>query len=103
MAYAEHTTVSVERSRAEIERLLYNHGSQQSQVSLDYEYGNARVEFRLENRVVRFDVPLPKAGDDEFQTGARGRSRTGAQIHKAVDQAERQRPSRPPWGGGSEN
>ena len=29
MAYAETTTVTVERSRAEIERLLHTHGSQQ--------------------------------------------------------------------------
>ena len=43
MAYAEHTTVSVERSRAEIERLLVSHGSQQIQVSLDYDRGLARV------------------------------------------------------------
>ncbi len=91
MAYAETTTVSVERSRAEIERLLYNHGSQQIQISLDYEHGLARVEFRLENRVVRFDVTLPRCDDPAFQTGARGRSRTDSQIIKAVEQAERQR------------
>lgn len=60
MAYATNTTVSVERSRAEIERLVSKHKCSQFGCGTDYEQGRAIVQFRAHERIVRFVLELPK-------------------------------------------
>jgi hypothetical protein len=62
-AYAEGTTVPVEKTRAEIERLLYRHGASQLGLVSDTERGLAFVLFTIEGRQVRLRVPLPRLED----------------------------------------
>lgn len=87
MAYAADTTVPVERSRADIERLLRNHGA--TAIASGWEDGHAAIQCRIQNRVLRFSVPLPLRS--QHATTPAGRTRTAAQITVAVDQAERSR------------
>ncbi|MCP3065762.1 hypothetical protein LXT21_44050 [Myxococcus sp. K38C18041901] len=58
--YASKTSVPVHKSRAQIEELLDQHGADPRQTSESRERGEAVVTFRLENRVVRFRMPLPQ-------------------------------------------
>ena len=60
MAFAETTTVPVEKSRAEIERLCMRHGCSQFLSGVDYENHTARVQFKARERIVRFELTLPK-------------------------------------------
>jgi hypothetical protein len=62
-AYAEGTTVPVEKTRAEIERLLTRHGANQLGLVTDTERGLAVVLFTIEGRQVRLRVPLPQLAD----------------------------------------
>lgn len=94
MAYAETTTVPVARSRAEIEALLQKFKCTQFIVGSDSEARTAMVQFKAQNRIIRFIVPLPDPSDKKYTHGMkRGWSvkRTPAQVQTAVDQAERQR------------
>lgn len=59
MAYASDTTVPVEKSRAEIERLCMKYGCSQFMCGVDYDKLSARVQFKAKNRIIRFDLPLP--------------------------------------------
>jgi hypothetical protein len=51
--------VPVERTRAEIEKLLRKHRCTQFIVGGDYEQHQAMVQFRAHNRIVRFFMKLP--------------------------------------------
>ncbi|HLX21652.1 MAG TPA: hypothetical protein VKR23_16015 [Gaiellaceae bacterium] len=75
--YAQRTDVPVSKSRAEIERLLESRKAKQFGTATDYEKLEARVQFRLHDRVVRFTVALPDP--KKLGNGAR------------LDQAERQK------------
>jgi len=59
--FAEATKVPVAQSRAEIERLLDRHKAKQYGTAVDYELRQARVQFRLHERIVRFLIALPDA------------------------------------------
>lgn len=61
--YAEGTEVPVERSRAEIERLLKRAGASAFFTSTDEEKGLAVVGFRLAERLFRIEVVKPTARD----------------------------------------
>jgi hypothetical protein len=62
-AFAQGTTVPVEKSRADIERLLTRHGASQLGLASDMERGVAWVYFAIEGRQVRLKVPLPRLVD----------------------------------------
>lgn len=91
MAYAENTAVPVERSRAEIEKLLRRHKCTQFVVGGDYEQHQAMVQFRAHNRIVRFLVKLPDPSDKVFNRDRNGWQLSPSGIQKKVEQAERQR------------
>jgi len=57
--YAKDTAVPVARTRAEIEVLLERHKAKQYGTAIDYDLLTARVQFRLQDRIVRFSVALP--------------------------------------------
>lgn len=57
--YAQDTEVPVERSRAEIERLLKAHGASQFGSASDEEKGIAFVMFKLQDRMFRIEVVSP--------------------------------------------
>lgn len=77
MPYAQTTRVPVTQSRAEIERLLERHKAMQYGTAVDYGTRQARVQFRLHDRIVRFVIALP----DPKKLGNGSR----------LEQAERQR------------
>lgn len=72
-AYAEGTTVSPEKSQADIAGLLLKYGA--NGFSYGWDDGKAAVMFRAHGRIVRFAVPLPEESERRFQVSAAGRSR----------------------------
>ena len=95
MTYAAGTTVSVDRSKNELDAILGKHKATQRGVMTDDDAGMALVVFTLDARQYRLEVPLPKRGD--FATKP-ARHRYGYPIkltperqRKAHDQACRER------------
>jgi len=60
MTYAAGTTVSVENSRAEVERLLRKRGARQTTIGADEDKGIAHVLFVLDGHTIRLELPLPQ-------------------------------------------
>lgn len=58
MTYAAKTQVPMERSRAELERLVAKYGA--TRFVSGWDEDGARVGFTAHNRMVRFVLPLPK-------------------------------------------
>jgi hypothetical protein len=88
--YAENTKVSSDKSRNEIETTLRRYGA------TSFAYGwtgdRAQIGFHLGGRAVRFDLPMPDRGADEFRfTPARRIRRSPEEWDAAYDQAVRQR------------
>lgn len=92
MAYAENTSVPVEKSRAEIERLLSKHKCTKFMAGVDHEMHRATVQFQAHNRIVKFDIRLPDAKDPKYRR-IKGSylERNAAGVAKVVEQEERTR------------
>jgi hypothetical protein len=93
MAYAATTTVSVERTRGEIEKILKKFQCTQLATGVDHTANTAMVQFRARDRVIRFLIALPNPHDKQFTQESRRSWKRRAQsvIDAAVAQAERQR------------
>lgn len=93
MRYAANTNVPIERSQAEIQRILHRYGA--DQFMLGWEQGakaKAAVSFRLTGRVIRFVLPLPDPSDRDFtHTPGRQLERTDREAYAAWEKACRQR------------
>ncbi|MEM7518575.1 MAG: hypothetical protein AAF368_16840 [Planctomycetota bacterium] len=90
MSYASSTSVSVERSRGEIERLLMRYGATQFVTGWTQEA--AAIGFVFDGRHIRIALPLPDIDDDEFQLTETGRKRKNQDaVLKAWEQACRSR------------
>lgn len=63
MSYASKTKVPVDRSRAEIERVIHKYGCTQYGTAVDYATGRVQVQFRASDRLVRIEMDTPK--DDQ--------------------------------------
>lgn len=88
--YAKTTSVSTDKSRAEIERTLLRYGADQFAYGIDR--SAALVGFRIAGRQVRIVIELPDRNADEFQRSpARRTRRTPQQAEAAWEQACRQR------------
>jgi hypothetical protein len=88
MKYAHDTSVSVERSKAEIERLLQRYGARE--FAHGWKTGKAVIQFGMQNRVVRFTLPLPDKS--EFaKTPSGRRMRSDSDTLRAWEQGCRQR------------
>jgi hypothetical protein len=87
--YAEDTTVTADRSRAEIERILLRYGA--DGFMYGWEGERAVVAFRAHDKMLRFIVPLPDRNAPEFARTATGRRRTANSEQEAYEQAVRQR------------
>lgn len=88
--YAESTSVSSDKSRAEIERVLSRYGAQSFMYGWDQD--KALVGFIANGRQVRFVLPMPNRADREFwRTPSKGLQRTPAQAEAAYEQGVRQR------------
>lgn len=90
MVFAENTSVPVEKSKAEIEKILMRYGADQFTSGWDQERGF--IGFKLGDRFMKFIVPLPRKDDKDFhRTPGRGYKRTTKAAYKAWEQACRQR------------
>lgn len=87
MRFAQHSSVSPERSRAEIEQLLKRYGA----TTFGYATSEkeAMVQFRHKDRVVRFQIPMPT--DKDVAVTASGRYRNDSKYEIFREQAIRQR------------
>lgn len=90
MAYAEGTEVSVEKSRAEVERLVTRYGASEFMSGWGFE-GRAVVAFKASERYVRFELRLPDRSDKKIRFDGRGHLRSEGQIVKALDGETRRR------------
>lgn len=86
--YAENTSVSTEKSRAEIERTISRYGA--DEFLYGQSDGEAMLLFRIHGRQVRFLLQLPLRKDYE-KTPGRGLERSARQAEAAWEQACRQR------------
>lgn len=90
MQFAKDTSVSVEKSQAEIRATLTKYGA--SRFALFEEVGSAGIAFEAQGRRVRFTLPLPDRKEPRFwKTPGRGLPRNSAQAYEAWEQACRQR------------
>jgi hypothetical protein len=86
MPYAQRTDVPVSKTRAEIEGLLERAKAKQYGTAIDYDLRSARVQFKLQDRVIRFTVTLPdraKLGETRFARAERQRWRALLLVLKA--------------------
>lgn len=89
MVYAEGTTVTAERSRAEIERILRKWGV--SAVALGWDQDVAAIMFTYRNRNVRINVPMPSDNSAEVRLTETGKVRSPAARAAALDRVGRER------------
>lgn len=85
MSYAETTSVSTEKSRAEIERTLQKYGADQFMYGWDS--NRAVIGFLLAGRQVKFHLPLPRKDDNRFQLTPTGKKRSDAASIAEWEQA----------------
>lgn len=91
MAFAANTSVPVERSRAEIERLLSRHKCSKFMAGVDHEAHRATVQFQAHNRIVKFEIALPDSRDKKYTRDRHGWQRSPSGVEKLVQQEERTR------------
>lgn len=88
-SYAENTTVPVEKSRAEIEKLLHRYGA--TAFACGWNLDHAVIEFKARERRIRFQLPLPCKEEKRFVRDGRGNIRKPDKRYAAWEQACRQR------------
>lgn len=90
--YAEKTSVDASKSRAEIERILIRYGADQFMYGWDdnSESLKAIVAFRMNNRYIKFFLPMPSKSEFSVTQG-RKHKRSPELALKAWEQATRQR------------
>ncbi len=87
--YAEGTSVSVEKSKAEIERLLSRYGA--TAFASGWAIGRALIQFEAQGRRIRFVLPLPDPSERRFtHSAAKDQPRTHEAARAAWEQACRQ-------------
>ncbi len=89
MAYAENTSVSTDKSRAEIERTLQRYGADQFMYGWDRD--KAVVGFRMAKRQIRFLLPMPDKRDRKFTHTPTGKLRKETAAFTEWEQACRQK------------
>lgn len=90
MSYASETNVPVERSKAEIERLITRYGASKFMTGHDGE--RAAVMFQMKGKMVQFILPLPKRDERRFwYTPHRQNKRSEPEAYREWEQACRSR------------
>lgn len=86
MAYAEKTTVSVTKTKADIEDLIIRYGA--DQFISGFKENLAVIGFTMANRQIKFLLPLPDKTDKIFwYTAGRGQKRSDDAAYAAWEQA----------------
>lgn len=87
--YAKGTSVSADKSRAEIERTLQRFGA--DQFLYGWEAEQAVIQFRARGKLIRFLLPLPSKNDPRFtHTPSQGNRRTVEAALREWERATRQ-------------
>lgn len=89
MTFARGTEVSVERSRAEIERLITRYGA--TSTAFMNAPGRALIMFEAKDRRVVFELPLPDKNEKRFTIDGRGNRRPPEKQAAAWEQGCRER------------
>lgn len=87
--FAENTSVSADRSRAEIEKIVQRYGA--TGFAYGWDQDRALISFQMNNRRIRFILKMPNRNDTEFWRTPAGRERKQPQAYEAWEQATRQR------------
>lgn len=87
--YAAKTQVPIDRSQAEIRKMLKRYGA--GAVGVIESNAGAAVEFSAHDRRIRFVLDMPDPQSHEFTRTPTGRARSAPEAEKAHDQAIRQR------------
>lgn len=87
MSYAQGTDVSVERTQAELSKLLRTRGA--APVAIGHSTDAGVVQFESHERQVRFVVPM--ADPSTLRRTKAGQTRTAAQLKNAIAAEERRR------------
>lgn len=88
--YASETSVSVEKSRGEIEAILRRYKADAFGYMTDAK--GATLAFRMGGRHIKFVLPMPDPSSKEFtHTPGRGQLRSRADAERSWEQACRQR------------
>lgn len=90
MAFASDTSVSVERTRAEIETTLARYGATSFAYATTPQM--AQIAFQAHGRMIVFRLPMPRRDEKRFtHTAAKGLVRTQDESFRAWEQACRSR------------
>lgn len=89
--YASTTSVSTDRSQAEIKKTLKRYGADQWMEAADWEGGQAMIGFRFKGLAIRLKLPLPNRQDRAYTETPTGLERGESAAQKAWEQATRQR------------
>jgi len=87
--FAENTSVAVEKSRGEIERMVIRYGA--TSTAFMNAPGRAVIAFDAKNRHVVFELPLPNINDKRFDRDGRGSMRNVTKRYEVWEQECRQR------------
>lgn len=87
--FAKGTEVSVEKSRAEIEKLIVRYGA--TSTAFMNAPGRALIMFEAKGRRIVFELPLPDQADKKWDRDGRSRVRKPDERYKVWEQACRQR------------
>ncbi|WP_243647546.1 hypothetical protein [Cuneatibacter caecimuris] len=80
--YAEKTSVSISKTKADLEEMIIRAGAEQF-VS-GYKENTAMIGFVMANRQIRFILPLPDRRSEEFWVTPAGRKRRTADTAYAA-------------------
>lgn len=87
--FAEGTTVDVGKSQAEIQSILKRYGA--TGYAYAEEMSRAGIKFKIQDRMVRFILPLPTPMDEEFKRDGRGYARKPNQKIEVCEAEARRR------------
>jgi hypothetical protein len=87
--YAAGTDVPVDRSKAELERLLVRYGA--TSFLYGWEGDQYQIGFKMRERMIRFRLPMPSEDDETFWTTETGRDRTAKAARTSYEQEVRRR------------
>lgn len=85
--YASDTRVPVAQTKGDIERILERYGA--DSFGYAYDAHHAMVQFRAQDRMVRFTLAMPD--EQEYRVTPQGRSRDATATRRAWEQAYRSR------------
>lgn len=86
--YASQTSVSSDKSRTEIEKTLKRYGAKS--FAYGWNESSATIVFDIDDRRIRFTLPLPNSNERQFTHTATGKPRAANSAGEAYEQAVRQ-------------